>query len=267
MPEFVEVEAYANTARPLVGSTITGIDLRDERLLRRAEEGFDAEAAHVHGVMVGAEIVGISRIGKLLLMHVSGDHTVGLTFGLRGWLMLDGEIARADGTRRTRSAKPEHIRLSIEASGGHELVLEDLLRLATLEIDPDTSRLGPDVMDLDKGQFRDLLEGSNATIKGLLMNQRHIAGIGNLIADEILFQGKVDPRRTASDISDEDLDVLWLGLRTTRDRVLEKNGSHQGVLIQQGAREKGERCPRCDVEIERVKVGGRTSFFCPEHQR
>lgn len=266
MPEFVEVEAYANTARPLIGGTITGIDLRDERLLRRAEEGFDAEASHVHGVMGGAEITDVSRIGKLLLLHLSGDHTVGLTFGLRGWMVLDGEIARADGTRRTRSIKPEHVRLAIEVDGSRELLLEDLLRLATAEIDPDTSALGPDVLDIDKDRFRELLAGSNATIKGLLMNQRHIAGIGNLIADEILFQGKVDPRRTASDIGGDDLDDLWLGFRKTRDRVLAKNGSHQGVMIQSGAREKGEHCPRCDVEMQRVKVGGRTSYFCPQHQ-
>lgn len=266
MPEFVEIEAYANTARPLIGGTITGIDLRDERLLRRAEEGFDAEASHVYGVMGGAEITDVSRIGKLLLIHLGSDHTVGLTFGLRGWLMLDGEAARADGTRRERSAKPEHIRLAIEVDGSRELILEDLLRLATLEIDPDTSNFGPDILDLDKDEFRELLAGSKATIKGLLMNQKHIAGIGNLIADEILFQGKVDPRRTASDITGSDLDTLWLGVRTTRDRVLDKNGSHQGVLIQSGSREKGEHCPRCDVEIERVKVGGRTTYFCPAHQ-
>lgn len=266
MPEFVEVEAYANTARPLIGGTITGVDLRDERLLRRAEEGFDAEAAHVYGVMGGAALLDVSRIGKLLLIHLSGDHTVGLTFGLSGSLMLDGEIARADGTRRTHSHKPQHVRLSIEVDDSRVLILEDLLRLATLEIDPDMSALGPDIMELDKDAFRGLLAGSKATIKGLLMNQGHVAGIGNLIADEILFQGKIDPRRTASDITGDDLDDLWLGVRKTRDRVLAKNGSHQGVLIQSGSRSKGERCPRCDVEMKRVKVGGRTSYFCPAHQ-
>lgn len=266
MPEFVEVEAYANTVRPLIGCTITAIDLRDERLLRRADEGFDAEAAHVYGVLGGAEIVGVRRIGKLLLVDVSGDHVMGLTFGLRGWLMLDGETARADGTRRTRSAKPEHIRLAIEVDGTHELILEDLLRLATLEIDPDTSSLGPDILELDEAAFRSVVGGSSATIKGLLMNQRRIAGIGNLIADEILFQGKVDPRRPSNEITGEDLEQLWTGLRRTRERVLAKNGSHQGVLIQSGAREKGESCPRCGVEIRRVKVGGRTTYFCPAHQ-
>lgn len=268
MPEFVEVEAYANTVRPVIGSTITGIDLRDDRLLRRAEEGVEVEAAHIDGVLGGAEVLGVRRIGKLLLVDVSGDHTAALTFGLRGWLGLDGETARADGTRRVRSANAEHVRLVLELDGGaHEVVLEDLLRLATLEIDVDESRLGPDVMDLDKRAFREVVAGSNATIKGLLMDQRRVAGVGNLIADEILFQGKLDPRRTASGIDDEEFDELWRAVRRSRERVLDRNGSHQGVLIQSGARERGARCPRCDVEVQRVKVGGRTTYFCPRHQR
>ena len=100
MPEFVEVEAYARTARPLVGSTITGIDLRDERLLRRAEEGFDAEAAHVHGVLGGAVIEEVRRIGKLLLLDVSGGHTASLTFGLRG----PADFTAVDVVERTSAA-------------------------------------------------------------------------------------------------------------------------------------------------------------------
>ena len=81
------------------------------------------------------------------------------------------------------------------------------------------------------------------------------------------LQGKLDPRRTASELTSDELDNLWIGLRRTRARVVERNGSHQGVLIQSGARERGEHCPRCDVEITRVKVGGRTTYFCPAHQR
>ncbi len=267
MPEFVEVEAYANTVRPLIGGTITGIELHDERLLRRAPEGFEAEAAHVYGVLGGAEIVDVRRIGKVLLIDLSGGHVASLTFGLRGWLALDGEIARADGTRRRRTPKAPHVRLAMCVDERRELLLEDLLRLATLEIDADLSNLGPDVLALDKAGFRELTGRSDAAIKSLLMDQRRIAGIGNLIADEMLYQAKLDPRRRASAITDAEFDDLWLGLRRTRARVLDRNGSHRGVMIQSGARERGARCPRCDVEMRRVKVGGRTTYLCPSHQR
>ncbi len=260
MPEFVEVEAYRRTAEPLVGESIDGIEVADDRILRRAEPAF------VYGVLGGATIECTRRIGKVLLLDVSGGHTMSLTFGLRGWLSLDGRIARPSGGWRDRSPNEEHVRLRLEV-GGRLLELEDQLRMATLEIDIDDERLGVDVMELTKAQLAELLGRTTRAVKTLLMDQRRIAGIGNLIADEILYQGGIDPRRPGDELDADDVAALWTGLRRTRRRVLDRNGSHQGVLIQSGARERGERCPRCGVEISRVQVGGRTTYFCPNHQR
>ncbi len=262
MPEFVEAEAYRRTLDPVVGSTIDTIDIVDERTLRRAADS----AAFVKGVLEGGHVDRTRRIGKVVLVDVSSGHTLALGFGLRGRLLLDGGTSDAAGRWRERLVRADHVRTRM-AVGGHVVELEDQLRLATVEIDVDESGFGVDVMELGKRQFRELLGRSDAAIKSVLMDQRRIAGIGNLIADEILYQGRVDPRRPASDISGGDFDDLWTGVRRTRDRVLERNGSHHGVLIQSGARERGERCPRCGEVIERVKVGGRTTYFCPEHQR
>jgi formamidopyrimidine-DNA glycosylase len=187
-------------------------------------------------------------------------------FGLRGRLIVNGAVAGTDGSRRQVSPRRDHVRLSLEADGD-VLELEDQLRLATLEIDPDEGRLGTDVLELTKGELRALVEGSRAALKSLLMDQGRIAGIGNLVADEVLFQAKIDPRRTGDGLSSAELDDLWTGLRRTRARLLERNGSHRGVMIQSGARERDGRCPRCDAGIRRVKVGGRTTYFCPDHQR
>ena len=259
VPEFVEVEAYRRTVDPVVGERIDVIDVRDDRLLRRTEASF------LHGAVGGATIESTRRIGKVLLLDLSSGHTAALTFGLRGWLSLDGRVALASGGWRDRAPRPQHVRLSLGVGGRH-LELEDQLRMATFEVDIDESHLGVDVLALTKGQFAELMGRTTRAVKTALMDQTRIAGIGNLIADEILYQGGVDPRRTASEISDSDLDDLWMGLRRTRRRLLERNGSHQGVLIQSGARERGGTCPRCDVEIRRVQVGGRTTYFCPRHQ-
>lgn len=260
MPEFPEIEAYRRIATPLIGERIDGIDLRDERLLRRGDE-----AAEVYGVLGGATIEDVRAHGKVLLFDLDVGRSFALTFGLRGWLSVDGRVSNPSGTTRTREPKPEHVRLSMDI-GGHRMELEDLLRLATLELDFDETRLGPHVVTMTKDDFRDVVGGSRAVLKSLLMNQRRIAGVGNLIADEVFYQAGIDPRRTADDLSDEEFDDLWAALRTTRDRVLHKGGSHRGVLIDSGSREKGESCPRCGVELERVAVGGRTTYFCPEHQ-
>lgn len=260
MPEFVEVEAYRRTVEPLVGERIDVIDVIDDRILRRSEPAF------VCGVVGGATIERTRRIGKVLFLDLSGGHTASLTFGLRGWLSLDGRVALASGGWRDREPKPEHVRLRLDV-GGKIVELEDQLRLATLEVDIDESILGVDVMALTEAQLIDLLRRTSRAVKTAVMDQHRIAGIGNLIADEIFYEAGVDPRRAASDLDDDELSALWTGLRRTRKRVLERNGSHQGALIQSGARERGRRCPRCDVEIQRVQVGGRTSYFCPEHQR
>lgn len=265
MPEFPEIEAYRRIATPLIGQRIDGIALRDQRLLRRGDD-----AAEVDGVLGGATIGDVRAIGKVLLFDLAAvdgdDRSFALTFGLRGWLSVDGRVANPSGKTRARTPKPQHVRLSMDI-GGHTLELEDLLRLATFELDFDESRLGPHVGTLTKAEFRDIVGHSSAVLKSLLMDQKRIAGIGNLIADEIFYQGGIDPRRHADDLSTDEFDALWVGLRRARDRVLAKGGSHQGVMIQDGAREKGAHCPRCGVEVRRVQVGGRTTYFCPQHQR
>ncbi|NNE11404.1 MAG: hypothetical protein HKN41_04080 [Ilumatobacter sp.] len=264
MPEFVEAEAYRRTIEPVLGRPMVSVDIRDDRLLRRdaADESF------VRGALEGSTIDATRRIGKAVLFDVSSGHTALLSFGLRGWLMLDGRTARATGHDwRARTRRDAHVRLQIEFEGGQRLELEDQLRLATLELDPDESRFGIDVLDLDLDRLREILASSTTAVKTVLMDQRRIAGIGNLIADEMLYQGKVDPRRSASELSDDEVADLWQGVRRTRERVLERNGSHQGVQIQSGARERGSCCPRCEVQVERITVGGRTTYFCPSHQR
>jgi len=262
MPEFVEAEAYRRTAEPLVGQRIDGLEIRDERLLRQG----DATTSVVGGVLGGATIAAVRRIGKAVLIDTDSGHTAALAFGLRGWLSLDGQLARASGGWRTRMPTEEHLRLVIH-SGERQLELEDQLRLSTLRIDIDEARFGIDILELTPSDFRDICAASGRQIKSLLMDQDRIAGIGNLIADEIFFQGKIDPRRPANELDKSELEDLWVGVRRTRQRVLDRNGSHQTMLIQSGAREKGAECPRCKVEISRIEVGGRTTYFCPEHQR
>lgn len=264
MPEFVEAEAYRRTVEPVVGRRIESVVIRDARLLRR--DGADPDL--VRAALTGATIDRTRRTGKAVLIDLSSGHVVALSFGLRGWLMLDGRTAQATGDGwRVRSWRDDHIRLRLTFEGGRRLELEDQLRLATLELDPDEDRFGVDVLELERDRFRNIMASSSSAVKTVLMDQRRIAGIGNLIADEMLYQGKIDPRRPASDLDDLELSELWQGLRRTRDRVLERNGSHQGVQIQSGARERGSRCPRCGVEVERVTVGGRTTYLCPSHQR
>lgn len=262
MPEFVEAEAYRRTLDCVLGTVVESVQIPDPRTLRRSELSADA----VREAVEGAAIEDTRRIGKVVVVDLSSGHTLAMAFGLRGRLLIDGGTSDTAGRWRARAGRADHVRFRMMFCD-HEVELVDQLRLATVEIDIDECRFGTDVMALDKREFRELLGRSDAAVKSLLMDQRRIAGIGNLIADEILYQGGVEPRRPASTIVGTDLERLWTALRRTRLRVLERSGSHHGVLIASGARDRGEYCPRCDVEMSRVQVGGRTSYFCRSHQR
>lgn len=261
VPEFVEVEAYRRTAEPLVGATVAAVEVCDDRLLR-----LGTSRAEIDAVSQAERIEAVRRTGKVLFIDLSSGHSLAVTFGLRGRLVLDGRIATADGRWRSARVRGDHVRLRAVADG-RDLLLQDQLRLATIMVDMDEDRLGPDVLAITKRQFRDALGRSAAVLKSRLMDQRVVAGIGNLIADEIFYQSGVDPRRASNTLDADEFDRLWSAVRRTRRLVLDKGGSHHGDFIQLGARERGRLCPRCGVEVWRKTVGGRTTFFCPEHQR
>jgi formamidopyrimidine-DNA glycosylase len=96
------------------------------------------------------------------------------------------------------------------------------------------------------------------------MDQSVLAGIGNLLADEILWQARIDPRRPAGELSEEELDRLRRAMRTTLRRTIRRGGAHTGDFML--ARERGGICPRCGAEVARGTVGGRTTFWCPVEQ-
>ena len=92
-----------------------------------------------------------------------------------------------------------------------------------------------------------------------------IAGVGNLLADETLWQAGIDPRRTASELSEDELTGLRRALRKATREAIRHGGVHTGTVI--GFRAAGRHCPRCGSEMQRATVGGRTTWFCPQEQR
>ena len=96
------------------------------------------------------------------------------------------------------------------------------------------------------------------------MDQSAIAGVGNLLADEILWQARQDPRRPASDLSAEELDALRRATRKVIRDSVRLGGAHTGQLNPH--RVRGGRCPRCGTELMRDRIGGRTTYWCPKEQ-
>jgi formamidopyrimidine-DNA glycosylase len=220
----------------------------------------DALAAAV----TGRTVTTARRIGKLLLLDTDGP-VLGLRFGMTGRLLVDG----VPGVQELRHASvrdvPAWDRLVLGFAGGGELRVRDPRRLGGVILDPDEAALGVDAAAVRPAQLRAALAGSAAPLKARLMDQARLAGVGNLIADEVLYRAALDPARPAGTLDAAEVRRLHRHLRATIHDLLERGGSHLGDLVP--SRGPGGTCPRDGTPLVRRTVGGRTTWSCPRHQR
>ena len=257
MPELVEVEYYRRAALPLVGATIERVTVRDERFVRPA-----GGAARLRRTLRGARIDGLERIGKLLIVRTSGA-SLGLRFGMTGVLVVEGTDTLDELVYGPTRRDPAWVRLVVTTSAG-DLAVRDPRILGSAELDPDTSRLGPDALGVTAGQLAAALSGSSVPLKARLLDQQRLAGVGNLIADEVLWRASLHPQRPAGSLTPAEVRRLHRHLRTALDDLLAAGGSHQGRITPE--RRPGGRCPRDGTPLRRATVGGRTTWWCPAHQ-
>jgi len=128
--------------------------------------------------------------------------------------------------------------------------------------------LGPDALSVSARTFFDRLSPRRGAVKAVLMDQRFVAGVGNLLADEILWQAGIHPRRRVETLSSEDRQRLLARLRlVVRESVRSYDyvSSKRRWLSHVRGR-PGARCPRCGTPLQRTVVGGRTTWFCPHDQ-
>lgn len=223
-------------------------------------------AAQLAAAVEGRSFVAARRIGKLLLLDTDGEGpTVGLRFGMTGRLLVDGAagVDRLEYSSTRDETAWDRVAFAFADHG--DLRVRDPRRLGSVLLDPDEQRLGIDALAVTRARLRDLLAGSATPLKTRLMDQARLAGVGNLIADEVLFRAGLDPVRPAGSLDDAEVRRLHRHLRTTVAELLVRGGSHTGDL--QPERVRGGRCPRDGTPLVRRTVGGRTSWSCPGHQR
>ncbi|MCU1354454.1 MAG: DNA-(apurinic or apyrimidinic site) lyase, partial [Acidimicrobiales bacterium] len=216
--------------------------------------------------LTGRAIGGTRRIGKLLLVDTSDEGpTLGLRFGMTGRLVLDGHgpIDRLEYSS-TRDL-PGWNRFGLRFQDGGALVISDPRRLGGVELEPDTSGLGPDALAITEAELRRVLATSTAPLKARLLDQARIAGLGNLLVDETLWRAGLDPARAARSLTPAEVRRLHRHIGRTVRLLDERGGSHTGDL--QSERRVEGRCPRDGAELQRRTVGGRTTWSCPVHQR
>jgi formamidopyrimidine-DNA glycosylase len=124
--------------------------------------------------------------------------------------------------------------------------------------------VGPDAAEIGRDAFRSRVGRGTAPLKARLLDQRVLAGVGNLLADETLWQARLSPRRAAGDLTPEELDALRRALRAATRSAIRNGGVHTGTLIPHRSREG--HCPRCGTTLSRDTIGGRTTYWCPACQ-
>jgi formamidopyrimidine-DNA glycosylase len=264
VPELPEVEAYRRLAETALHRPIAAVAVHDPRFVRG-----ETSPPRLKRILVGASFAAARRTGKLLVLDLVGtaaafDHRLGVRFGMTGSLFVDGHSAVDELIYSAKSRGAHWDRFGVGFTDGGSQVVHDPRLLGGVTLDPDESVLGPDALTLTAAQLRRALEGSAAPLKARLMDQVRIAGLGNLLADEILWRASLAPHRRAGSLTPAEIRRLHRHLRATLDELSARGGSHLGDLMP--ARHPGGRCPRDGAALMRSTVGGRTSWWCPRHQ-
>lgn len=261
MPEILEIEYYRLHAVEALGRTVAEVHADDAWYLKEGLDGATARSA-----LGGRTLTAARRRGKLLLLDTDeGEGPVlGLRFGMTGRLVVDHAVALDDLIYGSNRDEPAWDRFALDFEGGGHLRLRDPRRLGGVILDPDEDSLGPDALTLMLRQLRTALGASTAPLKARLMDQHRVAGLGNLLTDEILWRAGLDPQREARTLADEEIRKLHRHIRAGLGRMWARGGSHTGDL--QAERHRGGVCPKDGTPLSRRTIGGRTTYSCPLHQ-
>jgi formamidopyrimidine-DNA glycosylase len=264
MPELPEITIFArDMQKELVGRTISTIEVLQPKCLNVPPAEFQA-------ALTDAEIRDVIPQGKWLQVETT-----------QGWLLLGlgmgGEILLTN-----RGNLPEKYRLIFDLADGTCLAINFWWfgyahYAADLTAHKMTAQLGPNALDLTLDEFRALLRGRRGAVKTFLLNQKRIAGIGNVYVQDPLFKTGIHPLRSINTLSDEQMARLWEALRETLQESIDQGGSawERNLYDEKGkwdesfflvAYREGEPCPACGTTVEKIKTGSTSSYICPTCQ-
>jgi len=270
MPELPEVETVVRELRErLPGAVITRAVLTARDMYRRD--------SHDVSVLEGARVESVERSGKAIVVRCrsnDGELDLVVHLGMTGQLLWSA---------RAKREAPPHLHARWSLSGGAELRLIDPRRfgyvfVAAPEVVAESLAVGRDALTVTADELASLLRGRTAAIKSLLMNQRILAGLGNIYVDESLFLAKVHPlmtgdraTRKSREMANAIRHVLSSAIEargtTFRDYRRPDGSSGEFQLRLRVYGREGERCVRCRGRIRRIEVGQRGTHFCPLCQR
>jgi formamidopyrimidine-DNA glycosylase len=268
MPELPEVEsARAVIERNGLRRRIVEVDDSDTYECRPHPPG------EIRHALLGGELVTAMRTGKSMWFQTSlatEAVTLGIHLGMSGKIVIaDADGTEVDGGDYWEGGREpgdyRWSRFALTFADGGRLMLVDPRRLGRVTLDPPVTRLGPDAQLITPAQFRAALAGSAAPLKARIMDQHRIAGIGNLLADEILWRTRIHPAQPAGSLTASQQRRLLAAIRDTIKDAFTGGGVHALTIVPY--RRAGGTCPRDHAPMVTGTVGGRTTWWCSAEQR
>jgi formamidopyrimidine-DNA glycosylase len=272
VPELPEVETVVRDLRPLLVGRRLGSVVVSQHSLRRPWSRDWAPR------LAGRRVEAVRRRGKWIVLALDRDLHLVIHLGMTGRLTVEVAAERP----------AEHTHLTIDLGGGRQLRFRDVRRFgsATLFAGADSlerffeaSSLGPEPFDCDPVDWRDKFRRTTRSLKAVLLDQRVVAGVGNIYADESLFVARLHPARKGNALSVAEAERLRRAVGTVLKRAIERRGStirdYVGGSGRRGGYQDefraygrtGDPCQRCGTPIQRVRLAGRATHYCPRCQQ
>lgn len=256
MPELPSVEIFKKYFdKTSLHQLITKVNVISPEIL------VETSSRQIKKAMEGHEFIDSIRYGKYLFGKLDNGLFLTMHFGMTGYLHYDNQ----------NSSK--YPRLLIKFSGGNYLAFDDARKFGKLSLTPDPEEfieskgLGPDALEVNFEDFQKIFKSRKGMIKPLLLNQNLLAGIGNLYADEILYQSGVHPVTRANLLDKQEWEQIFQNMKKVLQKAIECNDNIKSLpesyLLPH--RHKGGECPEGE-KLETITVGGRTTFLCPHRQ-
>ena len=271
MPELPEVETIVRDLRPLlIQRRFETIKVGRKSLRRKWRRAWETE-------LLGQRVHAIGRRGKWILLDLGAPWLL-VHLGMTGQFT----VVSADQPRQP------HTHIVFTLDDGNELRFRDSRRFGSVTFYPTREELdaffvknglGPEPFDLDAATWRDAVRASRRNLKAILLDQGIVAGVGNIYADEVLFEARLPPKMSGKDLTAQQAEQLRLAIVTVLSRAIERRGSTirdyvGGSGLKGGYQEEfrvygrtGEPCSRCQTVIEKMTLAGRSTHFCPTCQR
>jgi formamidopyrimidine-DNA glycosylase len=271
MPELPEVETVVRTLRPQVcGRQFAGARLVGKRLRRPWRRQWER-------VVTGRRVLGLRRRGKWIVFELDGDAALVFHLGMTGRLHV--------ASNRTVRLPHTHLIFPLRP-GDQEIRFSDVRRFGSVDVFANSGleeffinhRLGPEPFELTAAELYDKLRKTERCLKAVLLDQRVVAGVGNIYADEALFAAKLHPCQPGRRTSTKQAGRLQRAVVRVLRRAIDRNGSTiQNFFYGDGEagryqdefrvyQQTGEPCPSCRTPIERIRLAGRATHYCPACQ-